>query len=77
MFLQVFVGGWKIRDDQLGIGAFGNVQKAICGLFHTEEVQQQSYVGNPEALVPKKDQKSDQNTPEIGRKLGWAIVEML
>ena len=53
MFLPVFVGGRKIRDDQLVIGAFGNVQKALCGLLHTKEVQEQSYAGNPETFIPK------------------------
>ena len=77
MFLPVFVGGWKIRDDQLGIGAFGNVQKALCGLIHTKKVQEQSYAGNPETFIPKNDQKVDQNTSEIGRKLGRENVEVL
>ena len=76
-FLQVFVGGQKIRDDQLGVVVFENVQKALYDLFHIEEVQQQSYARNPEALVPKKDQKADQNTLEIGRKLGWEKIEMM
>ena len=35
-FLPVFVGGEKIGDDQLCIGAFGNVQKALYGLLHTK-----------------------------------------
>ena len=73
----MFVGRWKIRNDHLGTGPFGNIQKALCGLFHTKEVQQQSYAGNPEALVPKNDKKADQNTPEIGRKLGRANIEVL
>ena len=76
-FLLVFMGGRKIQDDQLGIGAFGNVQKTLYDLFHTEQVQQQSYVRNPEALVPKNNQKADQSTSEIGRKLGRANVEVL
>ena len=37
-FIPVFVGGPKIRDDQLGVEAFGNVQKFLCGLLHTKEV---------------------------------------
>ena len=77
MFLPVFVGGRKIRDDQLGIGAFGNVQKSLCGLLHTKEVQEQSYVGNPETFIPKNDQKVDQNCPKIGRKLEWENIEVL
>ena len=76
-FLPVFVGGRKIRDDQLGIGAFGNIQKTLCNIFHTKEVQQQSYAGNPVALVPKNDKRAYQNTPEIRRKLGQANVEVL
>ena len=76
-FILVFVGGRKVRDDQLAIVAFRNIQKTLCGLFHTKEVQQRSYAGNPEALVPKNDQKADQNTLEIGRKLGRANVEVL
>ena len=76
-FLPVFVGGRKIRDDQLGIGAFENIQKTLCNIFHTKEVQQQSYALNLMALVPKNDQKAYQNTPEIGRKLGHANVEVL
>ena len=52
-------------------------KKTLCDLFHTEEVQQQSYAGNPEVLVPKNEQKADQNTPEIGRKFGRANVEVL
>ena len=39
-FLSVFVGGRKIRDDQLGIGAFGNIKKTLYDLFHTKKVQQ-------------------------------------
>ena len=77
MLLPMFLGRWKIRNDQSGTSPFGNIQKAICGLFHTKEVQQQSYAGNPEAFVPKNDQKVDQNTLEIGRKLGRVSVEVL
>ena len=73
----MFVGRWKIINDQPGTGPFGNIQKALCGLFHTKEVQHQSYVGNPEALVPKNDHKADQNTPKFGRKLGRANFEVL
>ena len=71
------MGGRKIQDDQLGIGAFGNIQKALYNLFHIKEVQQQSYAGNLEALVPKNNQKADQNTLEIRRKLGRLNVEVL
>ena len=73
----VFVGGRKIRDDQLGIGAFGNVQKSLCGLLHTKEVQEQIYAGNPKTFIPKDDQQPDQNAPEIGRKLGRTNVKVL
>ena len=76
-FLLVFVGGWKIRDYQFGIGTLGNVQKALCDLLHTKEVQEQRYVGNPETFIPKNDQKADQNTLEIRRKLGRENVEVL
>ena len=55
--LLVFVGGRKVRDDQLGIGAFGNVQKALCGLLHAKEVKEQSYAGNPKTFIPKDDQQ--------------------
>ena len=75
--LPVFVGGRKIRDDQLGIGAFGNVQEALYGLLHTKEVQEQSYVGNPETFIPKDDKQPDQNAPEIGRKLGRTDSKVL
>ena len=77
MLLLMFVGGWKIRNDQTGVRQFGNIQKALYGLFHTKKVQQQSYARNVEALVPKNNQKVDQNTLEIGRKLGRANVEVL
>ena len=70
----MFVGRWKIKNEQPGIGPFGNIQKSLYSLFHTKEVQQQSYAVNLEALVPKNDQKADQNTPKIGRKLGRANV---
>ena len=76
-FIPVFVGGRKIRDDQLGIGAFGNIQKTLCNIFHTKEVQQHSYAGNPVALVLKNDQKAYRNTSKIGRKLGQENVEVL
>ena len=69
MFRLVFVGGRKIRDDHLGISAFGNVQKALCSLLHTKEVQEQSYVGKPETFIPKDDQQPNQNALEIGRKI--------
>ena len=73
----MFMGGGKIINDQAGTGPFGNIQKALYDLFHTKEVQRQSYAGNPEALIPKNDQKADQNTPEIGKKLRRANVEVL
>ena len=76
-FLPVFVGGQKIRDDQLGIGAFGNVQKAPYGLLHTKEVQEQSYARNPETFINKDDQQPDQNAPEFGKKLGRTDIKVL
>ena len=76
-FLPVFVGGQKIRDDQLCIGAFRNVQKALYDLLHTKEVQEQSYAGNPETFIPKEDQHPYQNALEIGRKLGRRNVKVL
>ena len=75
--LPMFMGKWKIINDKPGTGPFGNIKKAFCDLFHTKEVQQQSYAGNLKALIPKNDQEADQNTPEIGRKLGRANVEVL
>ena len=45
--------------------------------FTLKKVQQQSYARNAKALVPRNDQKFDQNTLEIGRKLGRANIEVL
>ena len=75
--LLVFMGGRKVRDDQLAIGAFGNVQKALHDLLHAKEVQEQSYVGNPKTFIPKDDQQSYQNTLEVGRKLRGTDVKVL
>ena len=55
-FFPVFMGRQEIRDDQLGIGAFGDVQKALYELLHIEEVQEQSNARNPETFIPKDDQ---------------------
>ena len=73
----MFVGEQKIRDDQLGIGAFGNIQEALYDLLHTKEVQEQSYIENPETFIPKDDKHLDQNAPETGRKLGRTDVKVL
>ena len=77
MFLSMFVGGQNIQDDQLGVRAFGNVQKSLCGLLHTKEIQEQSYARNLETFILKDDQQPDQNALEIGRKLGRTYIKML
>ena len=45
-FLQVLVGIQKVRKNQLGAGALGDINKAFGGLLYAEEVYEQGYTGN-------------------------------
>ena len=71
------MGRWKVRDNHRSTGTPGQIKKALSGFLHTKKVQEQSYTGNTQALVPKEDQQPNQNTPKIGRELRGADVEML
>ena len=47
------------------------------GNNRVEEIQQMSNTRDPEALIPEKNQKANQDAPKIGRELGQAHIEML
>ena len=44
--------------------------------FTLKKSNRRAMLGTPRPLSLKKEQKADQNTPEIGRKLGRANVEL-
>ena len=73
----VLVGRREVGNNRPGSGPLRNVQEAFRGLFHTEEIQQQSNTRDLEALIPEENQKADQDAPKIGRELGRAHVKML
>ena len=73
--LPMLVGRREVGNNRSSIDPLRNIQKAFRGFFHAEKVQQQSYARNLEALISENNQKADQNTPEIGRKMSWAHIE--
>ena len=54
-FLLELVQRWKVRNDQLGAGALGDIKKDFGGLLHNEEVKKQGNTRNTQAFVPKND----------------------
>ena len=73
----VLVGRREVINNRSGNGSLRNVQEAFRGLFHAEEIQQQSNTRDPEALIPEENKKADQDAPKIGRELGRAHIKML
>ena len=73
----VLVGRREAGNNRPGSGPRRNVQEAYQGLFHAEEIQQQSNTRDPKALILEENQKADQDNPKIGRELGQAHVKML
>ena len=73
----VLLGRREVENNRPGSGPLRNVQEAFRGLFHAEEIQQQSNTRDPEALIPEETQKADQDAIKIGRELGQAHIKML
>ena len=77
MLFIVLVGRREVKNNRLGSGPLRNVQEAFLGLFHAEEIQQQSNTRDLEALIREENQKADKDAPKIWRELGRAHIKML
>ena len=62
----VLVGRREVRNNRSGSGSLRNVQEAFRGLFHAEEIQQQSNTRDPEALIPEENQRLTKTPQKLG-----------